>query len=117
MARPSIYLPKFNPAARFVVARSFLIGGNKMAAGTDFPNGSVPERRLRQLMDQRKLTQHEQAPVKLNPPVVVKTPVKEEPPVKANAGPARDPVVKTSLSRDRVARSMPANKLGKKKRK
>lgn len=94
MARPSIYLPKFNAAADFVVARSFLVNGRQLEVGAEFDKLSVPERRLRQLMEKRNLTQvaprvkAKPAPVHIDPPVPI-------------------PVVSTGLSRTKVSRTMP----------
>lgn len=62
MSRPSIMLPDFDPAGKFVVNRSFSWNGVAMLPAmpgkpaTPFDPSAVPRRRLQALYDTRKIT-------------------------------------------------------------
>ena len=47
-------LPKFNPEARFIANRAFNFNGRQIAVGE--PVEGIPERRLRQLFELRKVS-------------------------------------------------------------
>lgn len=51
--RASIWLQKFDPAASFVVARSFMWAAREQRPGEPFDKTSVPVRKLRLLYDAR----------------------------------------------------------------
>lgn len=51
--RASIWLQKFDPAASFVVARSFMWASREQRPGEPFDKTSVPVRKLRLLYDAR----------------------------------------------------------------
>lgn len=51
--RASIWLPKFDPAASFVVSRSFRWASREMRPGDPFDKTAVPVRKLRMLYDAR----------------------------------------------------------------